>query len=58
MRKLDPIQHHLLLLSNHVQNKLLSLDFSGSNGRGHGNDGGACCIVDQMGIKSRQCHRD
>jgi len=25
--------------------------FGGSNGRGHGNGGGACSIVDQMGIK-------
>ena len=24
----------------------------------HGNGGGACSIVDEMGIKSRQCHID
>ena len=30
----------------------------GSNGRRHGNGGGACSTVDQMGITSGQCHKD
>jgi hypothetical protein len=40
-----------LLLTQHVQNKLFSLDFGGSNKIGYGNGGGACSIVDQMGVK-------
>ena len=34
------------------------MGFGGNNGRRHGNGGRACCIVDQMGIKSEQCHKD
>jgi hypothetical protein len=35
------------------------MGFGGNNGRRHGNGGRAyCCIVDQMGIKSKQCHKD
>ena len=35
------------------------MGFGGNNGRRHDNNGGrACCIVDQMGIKSGQCHTD
>jgi hypothetical protein len=30
----------------------------GSNGRKHGNGGGACSTVDQMDIKSGQCHKN
>ena len=34
------------------------MGFGGNNGRFYGNGGRACCIVDQMGIKSGKFHKN
>ena len=60
---LHAVQLQLRLLAQRTANFVdvsmeMIMGFGGNNGRRHGNGGGACSIVDQMGIKTGQCHKD
>jgi hypothetical protein len=56
-------QFQLRLLAQRTANFVdvsmeMIMGFGDNSKRRHGNGGGACSIVDQMGIKSGQCHKD